>query len=343
MSKSPRVSVVMPVYNGERYLHESIKSILNQTLTEFEFIIVDDGSTDNTWQTMQNYAASDSRVVLVQNRTNIGVAGSLNKGLGVARGEYIARMDADDVSLQERLATQVAFLDEHPDVGVVGSSVQLIDAAGSLGNVRRYPTMHALILWGLCFYAPFAHPTTVFRLAVVERVGGYDDTLLANQDRDLWQRLSSITRFANLGDVFLLYRIHSSHVSRIHKDVQEQNSAKAGQRMIAEILGYQVPFEICHNIRLGRFETVHAAFQTASVTRSLYDAFMANESLSMLEKRAIRKDAAQKLLQLLLPWRRKVKMWKLLGLALWLDPSLVTKTIRDKARGTVRRLKGLPC
>jgi len=149
---------------------------------------MDDGSTDNTWQILQSYATSEPRIVLVRNETNVGVAGSLNRGLGLARGPYIARMDADDISLPERLATQVVFLDEHPEIGVVGCAVQIIDARGSLMKVVRHPTMHGPLLWALCFYTPIAHPTAVFRRAVVERVGGYDDALLANQDRDLWQR-----------------------------------------------------------------------------------------------------------------------------------------------------------
>ena len=289
--KHPKVSVLMPVYNGEHYLREAVESILDQTFTDFEFIIVDDGSTDNTWQILQSYAASEPRIVLVRNETNVRVARSLNKGLGLARGEYIARMDADDVSLPERLAKQVAFLDESPDVGVVGCAIHVIDADGSPMRIVRYPTMHALLLWSLCFSTPIAHPTVVFRRAVVERVGGYDDALLANQDRDLWQRLSSVTHFANLPDVYLLYRWHPDQVSRRHADIQPYNSAKASQRLMSRILGYEVPFEICHNIRLRRFETVDDALQAVSVIRSLYDAFMAKESLSIPEKRAIRGDA----------------------------------------------------
>lgn len=332
MDENPRVSVLMPVYNGECYLREAIESILNQTFTDFEFIIVDDGSTDNTWQILQGYAASEPRIVLVRNETNIGVAGSLNKGLGLARGEYIARMDADDVSLSERLAAQVAFLNEHPPVGVVGCAVQMIDARGSPMHVVRPPTMHGLVLWTLCFHTPLAHPTVVYRRAIVERVGGYDDALLANQDRDLWQRLSSVTRFANLPDVYLLYRQHPNNVSCRHADMQARNSAKAGQRMMARILGYEVPFEICYNIRLWRFETADDAVQAVSVIRSLYDTFMAKESLSIPEKRAIRRDVARQLVSLAWRWLHKARMRReFLALASRLNPLIVAKTIVVRA------------
>lgn len=335
MDKNPRVSVLMPVYNGERCLREAVESILNQTFTDFEFVIVDDGSTDNTWQILQGYAANEPRIALVRNETNVGLARSLNKGLELARGEYIARMDADDVSLPERLATQVAFLDEHPEVGVVGCAAYVIDAEGSPTSIMRQPTMHGLILWSLCFSTPFIHPTVLLRKAVIERVGWYDDVLSANQDRDLWQRLSSVTRFANLSDAFLSYRIHPGSVSHIHSDIQVRNSAKAGQRMMAKILGYEIPFEICHNFRLGRFETANDAIQAVRVIHALYDAFMAKMSLSVQEKRAMRRDATRRLCSLAWPWRHDARMRReFFAFAFRMNPLLVAKVIVD---GAVRR------
>lgn len=316
----------MAVYNGQRYVREAVESILNQTYTDFEFIIVDDGSTDETATILDSF--DDPRIVRSKNEENIGLSRSLNKGLAMARGEYIARMDADDISLPERLAKQVAFLDEHPEVGVVGCAIRATNADGSPGHIHRQPTVHGLILWVLCFGTPIAHPTVVFRRTVVERVGSYDDALLANQDRDLWERLSSVTRFANLSEVYLLYRRHPDTVSSRHADIQARNSAKAGQRMMARILGYEVPFEICYDIRLGRFETADDAVQTVRVIRSLYDTFMAKESLSIPEKRAIRRDAAQRLVSLAWRWLHKARMRReFLALAFRLNPLLVAKVI----------------
>jgi len=322
----------MPVYNGERFLREAIESILNQTFTDFEFIIVDDGSTDNTWQILQDYAANEPRIVLVRNGTNLGVARSRNRVLALARGEYIAVMDADDVSLPERLSTQVAFLDESPEVGVVGCAIHVIDADGSPICIVHYPTMHSLLLWSLCFRTPLAHPTVVFRKAVAERVGGYDGALVANLDRDLWQRLSSVTHFANLPDVGLLYRRHLDQISHRYTDIQAYNSAKASQRMMSGILGYEVPFEICHNIRLRRFETVDDALQAVSVIRSLYDTFMAKESLSIPEKHAIRGDAVLWLVRVAWRWMHKARMQReFIALAFQLNPLLVAKIIVVRA------------
>ena len=306
MDKTPRISVLMCVYNGEEYLREAVESILNQTFSDIEFIIVDDGSTDNTETILDSF--DDPRILRSRNNENIGLTRSLNKGLAMARGEYIARMDADDISLPERLAAQVAFLDEHPEIGVLGSAVQVIDARGSLIRVLRYPTTHEFFLWSLCFYSPIAHPTVVFRRTAVEHVGGYDDALLAGQDRDLWQRLSTAARFANLPEVYLLYRVHPGRISHVHTDIQARNSAKAGQRMMASILGYEVPFAVYHNITTQRPETADDAVQAVSVLHSLYDAFVARESLPISEKNAIRRDATQMLIRLTRRWLLKARV-----------------------------------
>ena len=329
MGENPRVSVLMPVYNGERYLRKAIESILNQTFVDFEFVIVDDGSLDDTWHILKDYAAQDSRIVLLRNETNIGLAGSLNKGLNLAQGEYIARMDADDISLLGRLAAQVTFLDEHPEIGVVGCAIETFDAHGHRA-VRERPATHDLVLWTLCFYSALAHPTVVFRKTIVERIGGYDDSLVANQDRDLWQRLSSLTRFANLEQVYLLYRIHADSVSHRQADIQAHNSARAGQRMIASILGIQVPFQVCHNIRLWHFETADEAIQAARLIHSLCQAFMAKKSLPASDKRAIRRDASHKIIRLAEPWWPQVgTLPKFFFLMFQIDPLLASKTILD--------------
>jgi hypothetical protein len=331
VDKTPRVSVLMAVHNGELYLREAVESILNQTFADFEFIIVDDGSIDNTWSILQDYAANEPRIALVQNETNIGLTKSLNRGIELGRGEYVARMDADDISLPRRLAAQVEFLDEHREIGVLGSFVQLIDADGSLGDIWHYPTTHNLLLWALCFRTPLAHPSVIYRRSVVKAVGGYNEALLVNQDRDLWQRLSSVTRLANLPQVHLLLRRHPDRISSRHTDMQARNSAKAGQHMMSELLGYDVPFRLCHNIRLRQFETMDDALQAVSVIGALFDAFMAQESLSVQEKHAIRGDAFLWLVRAAWRWVHKARMWRpFLGLILRLNPLIVAGAMGSK-------------
>ncbi len=332
MKKDPRVSVQMAVYNGEQYLREAIASILNQTFAAFELIIIDDASTDNTWQVLQDCAANESRISLLRNEINLGVAQARNRVLEIVRGEYIAVMDADDISLPGRLAAQVSFLDTFPEIGLIGCAVQAIDAHGVSMGSHHHATTHGLLLWGLCFTTPFAHPTVMFRRSVVERVGGYDGRLTANLDRDLYQRLSSITRFANLPDVYLQYRRHENTISNRHAEIQARNSAKAGQRMMSEILGYEVSFEICHNIRLDRFRTADDAIGVACLIRPLYDAFVSKQTLSPLEKRLIRKDAATRLFNLAWMWKREPRMREFFLEATQFDPFVSARVLWAKAR-----------
>jgi len=126
MKDEPLISVVMPVYNTEKFVAEAIESILAQTFTDFEIIIIDDCSTDKSWQIIQDFSEKDQRIVTIQNSENQGLARSLNKGLKIAKGQFIARMDADDISMPQRFEIQLDFLKNHPDVGVVGSTVKFI-------------------------------------------------------------------------------------------------------------------------------------------------------------------------------------------------------------------------
>lgn len=308
LASSPKVTVLMAVYNGERFLRQAIDSILEQTFTDFEFVIVDDGSTDSTWQILQEYAEEDARIVLLQNQTNQGLAKSLNRGLEIARGEYIARMDADDVSLPERFDVQVSFLDAHTQVGVVGSAIKMIDAGGNYLKTIRHPKSHSFILWNLCFHTPFAHPAVMFRKEVVDCVGGYVDDLAVNQDRDLWQRLSSVTRFANLPEALLLFRRHNRSITHQFGNVQARHSAKAGQRMMSQVLGRDVSYQICYNIRCHCFETLDEAIRAVILIRDLFNAFMAKQVLTPLDKRKIRVDAIQRVYQLAKPYWRDAKV-----------------------------------
>ena len=209
---APKVSVVMSVYNGERYLREAVESILGQTFTEFEFIIVNDGSTDGTREILTAY--NDPRIRLVRNEENIGLTRSLNKGLALGRGEYIARMDADDVSLPHRLEVQVRYLDQYPGVGLVACDLQFIDDEGhTLGRSYR-SCGNSLVRWYLLFYNYIAaHSHVVFRRDLVANLGGYDETFEYAQDYELWSRLTEISEAVVLPDVLGKWRRHKRQVS----------------------------------------------------------------------------------------------------------------------------------
>jgi len=214
---TPKISVIMPVYNAEKYVSLAIESILGQTYKDFELIMINDGSTDSSLSIMEKYSLTDHRIRLASREKTKGVAVSLNEGLAMARGEYIARMDADDISLPQRFEKQVVFLEGHPDIAVVGSSVLVVDPEGLPIAPRILPPTHEEIDRGLMRYLierRMYHPTMMMRRSVVSTIGGYRKEFAA-EDYDLLLRLVEICKLANLPEVLLEYREHFSNVGAI--------------------------------------------------------------------------------------------------------------------------------
>ena len=242
MSATPRVTVLMTVFNGERHLREAVDSVLRQTFGDFELVIVDDGSTDGTAALLA--AISDPRVRVTHNDENLGLTPSLNRGLGLARGELIARHDADDVSEPERIARQIAFLDAHPDVALVGAWYRKIDdASASLGE-RTLPVDHDRIRWALHFYCPIVHSAAVFRTSVVRELGGYDEAFVYAQDYDLWSRLATTRRVANVGEPLVRYRVGATTLTATIGDQSGEVLRIAARNMTA--LGIATPSPAVH-------------------------------------------------------------------------------------------------
>lgn len=224
----PTVSVIMPVYNAIPYLFEAVGSILGQTFSDFEFIIIDDGSTDGSTEALLALAASDSRIVLVS-RPNTGYAVALNEALGLARGSFVARMDADDVSLPGRLTLQVAHLRSDAGCVGVGGAMLMIDEAGR--PVARFapPADHAEIDAAhlAAMTSVIVHPAVMMRADVLASVGGYRSELEPAEDLDLWLRLAERGRLANLGEPLLKYRLHAGSVSTQRRRSQREQAYAA--------------------------------------------------------------------------------------------------------------------
>ncbi len=238
-----RVSVLMAVHNGEKYLHQALDSILSQTYTDFEFIIVDDGSSDSTVPIVGGYAARDRRMVLVYNEANIGLTRSLNRGLELAQGEYVARMDADDISLPGRLNAQVSFLDDHPEVAVLGTAAYLIDPSGVQGQLIRFPESHDHLRWLMCFDNPIIHPSVMFRRELVIRLGGYDESVSTAQDFNLWYRIGRLAKLSNLQNVYLYLRKHIESVSSTQYLLQQHTSMQNCALSISEYLDKDIDID----------------------------------------------------------------------------------------------------
>ena len=233
---SPKVTVLMSVYNGERFLREAIESILTQTFTDFEFLIIDDGSTDATAQILSEYAGQDARIRIVTNETNIGLTKSLNKGIDLAKGEYIARMDADDVSLPERLEKQYRFFKNYPEYTVIGTWGEIInekdEIIGMLQPEFTFETILSNTFWG----CRLVHPSTFYRKKQIRLIHGYNETLAATQDYDLWLRIiAQGWKIANLPEILIQYRIHEKSISVSRNVFQEEVAYQVIQSALTNI------------------------------------------------------------------------------------------------------------
>jgi glycosyltransferase involved in cell wall biosynthesis len=224
---STLVSVVMSVFNGERFLCEAVESILAQTFRDFEFIIINDGSKDCSGDILSYFQKRDARVQLYH-QDNRGLVSSLNRGCGLARGKYIARMDADDIADKYRLARQVEFMESDPEVAVVGGAVELIDSNGRTLHVVKYPRTHHEIKKTLLYDCALCHPTAFIRREMLVSVGGYREVVVDAEDYDLWLRLADRFQLANLDLVVLKYRLHVNQVS-VRKCRQEGLSGLASR------------------------------------------------------------------------------------------------------------------
>ena len=219
VNSTPKISVLMPVYNCELYIKEAIDSILNQTYSDFEFLIIDDSSKDQTISIIKSY--NDARIQLIEKPVNSGLTLSLNMGLRFAKGKYIARMDGDDISLPERFEKQVAFLEANEDTVVCGTAFSIIGT----NEVVNVPENHEAIKLALLKNNCIAHPSVMMRKSILDKDSiFYNAAKESAEDYDLWVRLLKIGKLHNLQEVLLKYRVHDKQVSQ-KSTVQQVNSA----------------------------------------------------------------------------------------------------------------------
>ena len=219
--RSPLISVVMPVYNALPYLPAAVNSILMQSYSNFEFLIFDDGSQDGSREYLSSLEDPRIKLNLVEHQ---GYGPLLNSGLNAARGEFIARMDADDIADISRFDQQVALLGSQPECVACGSNVQVIDSASKLGVIRQMPAKSIEIFQDLVFgKTPLCHPSSMFRKKIALEIGGYNESLVPAEDYDFWWRMLAKGTLLNIQLPLLSYREHSSCVSSVHRGVQRSH------------------------------------------------------------------------------------------------------------------------
>lgn len=288
----PLVSVVIGVHNGERYLAEALMSVFQQSYSELEVIVVDDGSTDSTPEILAQWP--DSRLRVLTNPARQGLARALNRGIERSNGTYIARMDADDICHPERIERQVCFMELNHEVGLLGTACRLIDEAGRVCGVVQHPTSDPTIRWRLLFAPPLAHPSVMLRREVLKQDLRYDPAWPVAQDYELWPRLLRQCRGANLTETLLDYRVHGNSVSVAKREEQDGWALRVCERESRPFLPRNVPCTMLAPIRRALYGMPRVEDPSASQLRlqllHLANNYMRQARLRREEEVAVRRD-----------------------------------------------------
>jgi len=237
MEKQPLVSVILPVFNAERFLRPAIDSVLNQTYRHLELIIVDDCSEDNSLCIANEYANIDSRVLVESNPANLKLSSTLNRAISLSSGKYLARMDADDISAPTRVEKQVRAMEENQDLVVVGCDIAIIDQNNHSIGFRRYRGIDKEIRKWLFFFSPFCHPAIMIRQKAIDDVGGYNNYFNPAEDYELYFRLGTVGNFMNIKEELFTYRIvgnsmtHGTTLSMEEKTIEIRDKYRNSYHM----------------------------------------------------------------------------------------------------------------
>lgn len=239
-NKTPKISVLMPNYNWEKYISEAIESILNQNFTDFEFIIIDDGSSDKSWEIIQDYAKKDERIVALKNEENLWVQNTRNKLFEEAQWEYYAFFDSDDISYLNRLEIQIEFFKKHSDIDICGSNFEIINKDWNITETKKFPETDDEIKKSFFYRNPFGQNTILLKAKCVKIVGWYNTSFTVAEDLDLWVRLWVKYKMHNIQENLIQYRIHWQNSILTKQKLHIQNTLKIRKKAIQ--LGYKITF-----------------------------------------------------------------------------------------------------
>ncbi len=243
----PKISVLMTVYNRDKYLCEAIDSILKQTFKDFEFILVDDGSTDRSLEIIEEYAKQDARIIVVKNERNLGISRAVKKGIPYCQGKYIARMDSDDICLPERFEIQFRHMEANPDLDVLGISLDFIDEKGILtGKSVVYPTDPMVIRFMMLYRCILHNPTVLMKKTFYRGFIDFKEAemAVAAEDYAFWVKGNFDHTYSNLQDKLFLYRLHKQQISVTSFDDQRDNFVNFVQPAFEELLEKKIPTEV---------------------------------------------------------------------------------------------------
>lgn len=229
-NKKPKISVIMPNYNCAKFLPAAIESVLDQTFSDFEFIIIDDGSSDGSWDIIQSYANRDTRIIALKNDENLRICKTLNKWISHSNWEYIARMDSDDISMPNRFLKQIQYLEENQHIWVCWSNCKFIDQKWDIWVEKKYPIDN--IKHYIRYRNPILHPSVMIRKHLIDKVWWYDDQYVYAEDLDLRVRIWVLTEFHNIQENLILYRIYWKNSTLSKQRNMIENTLKVRRKAI---------------------------------------------------------------------------------------------------------------
>lgn len=294
----PKVTVITMVYNSEKYLIECIQSILDQSFNDFEFLIIDDASSDNSSKIINSF--SDNRIRFIKNAVNEGIALSRNKTLKLARGEYVAILDSDDIAEKDRLKIQVKYLDNNPDIVLLGSDYLVIDDNNVLSNFRA-PTNPLEIKWKLLFSNCIAQSTVMFRKDLALKIGGYDEKMVIGEDFDLWIRLAAAGKVKQLDQPLTRLRYHRTNNTPQVPDKLKYHYVQIVMKSVMLQCHISIPFEVARFL-YGGYPDSHVNGYTIIASHEVINEcllyFLKNFKINTFERNCLRKFAVEDLLRI---------------------------------------------
>lgn len=318
---SPVISVILPVYNGKVHLSECIESVLSQTFQDFEFIIVNDASTDNTSQILKDFAVRDERIIVVTHEVNQKQTIAANTAIKNAKGKYLARMDADDVALPNRLKRQVTFLEENTKIGLLGSWVDIINDDSKIIEQWKTASEPGVLNWNLLFGTSFAHSSVMMRSDIVKKVGYYQSP--EAEDYDLWSRISRIAKVANLPEVLQQKRVWAGQLALKVPTETRDCVVQIMQKNINHLINdSNLDLDMIRNIRKVSdkspiIQDSRLISNIRNILLQLYTKHLFKFDLTKSEKKKVARDVFQKL-HTLAKWQSSANFSKVLFEKLYL-------------------------
>ncbi len=287
----PRVSAVLAVYNGEKYIRETIESIINQTFSDFELIIINDCSIDNTETILAKY--SDSRIRIFNNKTNLGVSTSANIGIDNAVGEYIARIDADDICMPDRFKKQILYMDRNPNIGVCGSAICKFNQDGIICTVQLPTNPKQAKVYSL-FNSPLAQPSVMIRKELLNKYNLRYNTKINNaEDYELWVKCLRYTDICSVPKVLLKYRVHEKQVTQQKLHIQISNASKIRKKLYKELLDEISQEQITLLDMVAQGKRTFSEKQCRTIEKIMLDMVKVNKNNKIYDQRTLKQSLAK--------------------------------------------------